>query len=394
MNQSRKSLSLAMIVKDEEDCIKRCLDSVIDLVNEIVIVDTGSTDKTIEICRSYNAQVFSYPWNNDFAAARNFSLDKVTGDWVLWLDADEEVAPESRNQLNNETNFDDYDAFSVPLINFYGEKVDHDQVVQIAQPRLFRNYMGFRFENKIHEWLNLSFAYEQDRVGFLDLKIYHYGYMNAQVDNKQKFNRNVSLLLHELEEEKNHAWTHYYLAAEYYRRNEFKKAFEHINQSITLFINDGIIPPPSMLYSLKYSILMETRSWEGAWPGIKSAVKMFPDYVDLKFYMGVILYYKKMYQEALACFQECLELGENNLNYLSTRGLGSFRAWFYIGLCFEDLKNQEEAFLAYLKALMVSNNFMPAREALIKLIDTHPTLAERIKYLKPEFKELLEKTEV
>ena len=390
MGENKKSLSLAMIVKDEENCIKRCLDSVINLVDEIIIVDTGSTDKTIEICRSYNAQVFPYPWNNNFAEARNFGLDKVTKDWVLWLDADEEVAPENRDQLNKETLFDDYDALSVPLINFYGEKVNYDEVVQIAQPRFFRNHMGFRFENKIHEWLNLSSAYEKDRVGFLDLKIYHYGYMNSQVENKQKFKRNVSLLLRELEEDKSHAWTHYYLAAEYYRSNDFKKAFEYVNQSIKLFINDGIIPPPSMLYSLKYSILMETGSWEGAWPGIKSAVQMFPDYVDLRFYMGVILYYKKMYQEALDCFRECIEMGESNLNYLTIKGLGSFRAWFYAGLCFQELKDEEQAFLAYLKALIISNNFIPAHEAIPKLINMHPALADRIKYLKPDFMKLLQ----
>ena len=388
MNQNQKNLSLAMIVKDEEDCIKRCLDSVINLVDEIIIVDTGSTDKTIEICQSCNAQVFSYQWNNDFAAARNFGLDKVTRDWILWLDADEEVA-ENRNQINQGSLFDDYDALSIPIINFYGEKIDHDQVVQIGQPRLFRNHMGFRFENKVHEWLNLTSAYEQDRVGFLDLKIYHYGYMNSQVDNKQKFNRNVNLLLQELKEEKSHAWTHYYLAAEYNRSNDFKKAFEHVNQSIRLFINEGTIPPPSMLYSLKYSILLETGSWEGAWPGIKSAVSMFPDYVDLKFYMGIILYYRQMYQEALNCFRECIEMGENNLNYLTIKGSGTFRAWLYVGFCFEKLKDEKEAFLAYIKALMLANNFTPAREALDKLINTYPALANHAKHLKPEFKRLL-----
>lgn len=378
-----------MMVKDEENCITRCLDSVIDLVDEIVIVDTGSTDKTIDICRSYNARVFNYAWNNNFAEARNFGLDKVTQDWVLWLDADEEVAREGREQLSSQ-DFADYDAFSVPVINFYGEKVDYDEVVQIAQPRFFRNHMGFRFENKIHEWLNISSAYDQDRVGFLDLKIYHYGYLNTQVENKRKFLRNVNLLLRELDEEKNHAWTHYYLAMEYYRRSQFRTAFEHVNQSITLFIKAGIIPPPSMLYSLKYSILIRTESWEGAWPGIKSAVQMFPDYVDLKFYMGVILYYKQVYQEALDCFQQCIRMGEDNLNYLSIKGLGSFRAWFYMGLCFEKLKDPEEAFLAYLKALIVSNGFLPAREAINNLIDKQPALGELIKHLKPEFRKLLQ----
>ncbi len=365
-----------MIVKDEENCIKRCLDSVKDLVDEIIIVDTGSTDKTIEICDCYNAQVFSYPWNHNFADARNFGLDKATGEWILWLDADEEVGQENREQLNDSSLFEDYDAFSVPLINFYGDQVDLDNIAQIAQPRIFKNYKGFRFENKIHEWLNLSAAYEQDRVGFIDLKIYHYGYMNAMIEDKRKYQRNVNLLLEELKEDNNHAWTHYYLATEYYRRRDFNKAFNEVNQSIALFLKQGLIPPPSMLYSLKYSILIETGSWEGAWPGIQSAVKMFPDYVDLKFYMGVILYYKKMIPEAIESFEECIKLGDDNLNHLSLKGLGSFRAWYYKGLCLEELSREVEATWAYYKAVKLSSSFTHARADLVKLINrlTNSTL--------------------
>lgn len=374
MSSDEKNISVTMIVKDEENGIGRCLNSVKDFVDEIVVVDTGSRDRTIEICRSYNAQVFSFPWNNNFAEARNFGLDKVTGEWVIWLDADEEVVQDNKN-LNRDTLSKDYDAFSVPLINFFGDHVDFDQVAQIAQPRIFRNHRGFQFENKIHEWLNISSAYEKERVGFIDLKIYHYGYMDSVVADKQKYNRNVNLLLQELKEDKDHAWTHYYLAAEYYRRRKFKEAFEHVNQSIFLFLSSQMIPPPSMLYSLKYSILIETGSWEGAWPGIKSAVQMFPDYVDLKFYMGVILYYKKQYEEALTCFKECIQLGEDNLNYLSVKGLGSFRAWHFIGQCLEELNEEEKAILAYQEALKFSNGFTPASEALDKLRIRKPNIS-------------------
>lgn len=366
MDQGKPILSLAMIVKDEERCLKRCLDSVRDLVAEIVIVDTGSIDRTIEICRSYGAKVYSYPWNNNFAAARNFGLNKVKGDWILWLDADEEVVREGREQLSDSSLFEDYDALSVPLINFYGEQVNYDDFVQIAQPRIFRNHQGFQFENKIHEWLNLSKAYAQERVGFIDLKIYHYGYMNARIEDKQKHERNINLLLQELSEDKDNAWVRYYLATEYYRRKNYNEAFEQVNQAIKLFLNLGVIPPPSMLYSLKYSILIQTESWDGAWPGIKSAVQMFPDYVDLKFYMGLILYQKKMIQEALDAFRECIEMGENNLDYLTTKGFGSFRAWYYAGLCLEELDREEEALAAYRKAVEYSNSFTPAREALKK----------------------------
>lgn len=371
MGLGNRKFSLTMIVKDEENCIKRCLDSVRDLADEIVIVDTGSTDQTVEICRSYNAQIFSYPWNNNFADARNFGLNQVKGEWILWLDADEEVIWENQDLFKEDTLFKNYDAFSVPLINFYGDQVNLDEVAQIAQPRIFRNHKGFRFENKIHEWLNLSKAYEEDRVGFIDLKVYHYGYMNARIEDKQKYKRNVNLLLKELEEDTDNPWTRYYLATEHYRRRNLKEAFEQVNESIRQFLKKGIIPPPSMLYSLKYSILIETGSWEGAWPGIESAVKMFPDYVDLIFYRGVILYFKKMPLEALNSFEECIRLGETNLNYLSLKGLGSFRAWYYKGLCLEELKREEEAAFAYLQAINGSNHFTAANEALVKLIHNH-----------------------
>ncbi|MBP1761316.1 MAG: glycosyl transferase, group 2 family, partial [Firmicutes bacterium] len=115
MNQRRPSFSLTMIVKNEEQNIGRCLDSVKNLVGEIIIVDTGSTDRTVEICRSYNAQIFSCPWQDNFAQARNFGLDKVSQDWVLWLDADEEIAPGNRECLNDKSLYDNYDALSVPL---------------------------------------------------------------------------------------------------------------------------------------------------------------------------------------------------------------------------------------------------------------------------------------
>lgn len=372
MGLGNKSLSLVMIVRDEESCLRRCLDSAAALADEIVIVDTGSTDRTVEIAREYDAVIFSFPWGNDFAAARNFSVEKATMDWVLWLDADEEIAPESLDLSIESGLLEQYDALAVPLVNFFGKTVDHDQVVQIAQPRLFKNHLGFRFENQIHEWLNISSAYAQNRVGFLDLVIYHYGYMDPLVENKQKSERNVNLLLQDLKEDKDHAWTHYYLAGEYYRRRKFTDAFEHVNRSIILFLQNGIIPPPSMLYSLKYSILIETGSWEGAWPGIKSAVKMFPDYVDLTFYMGVILYHKKMFKEALACFQKCIEMGEENLNYLCVKGLGSFRAWHFLGLCYEALQNIQEALSAYQKALVAAPGFAPASESMSKLLEQHP----------------------
>src|SRR5262245_1489579 len=85
-------ISAAMIVRDEEAYLDDCLKSIVDEVDEIVIVDTGSRDRTCDIARRYGARLFDLPWTGDFAAARNHALDRASGDWILYIDADERLA--------------------------------------------------------------------------------------------------------------------------------------------------------------------------------------------------------------------------------------------------------------------------------------------------------------
>lgn len=89
------TLSLCMIVKDEERVLARCLDSVRKAVDEIIIVDTGSTDQTKAIARKYTEAIYDFDWVDDFSAARNFSFSKATMDYLLWLDADDVITPEN-----------------------------------------------------------------------------------------------------------------------------------------------------------------------------------------------------------------------------------------------------------------------------------------------------------
>jgi len=95
----KPSLSLCMIVKNEEEYLQECLASVEDVVDEIILVDTGSTDRTVEIAGQFDAEVHHIPWNDDFAAARNESIKHASGDWILQLDADERLDPESKKEL-------------------------------------------------------------------------------------------------------------------------------------------------------------------------------------------------------------------------------------------------------------------------------------------------------
>ena len=100
-NISNPTISLCMIVKDEEKFLPTCLESVKGYVDEIIIVDTGSTDRTIEIARRYNAKIYCHAWENSFSKARNYSLKYATGDWILILDADEEIERKDAYKLRN-----------------------------------------------------------------------------------------------------------------------------------------------------------------------------------------------------------------------------------------------------------------------------------------------------
>ena len=93
--------------------------------------------------------------------------------------------------------------------------------------------------------------------------------------------------------------------------------------------------------------MLETNSLEGAWPGIEKAILLYPDYVDLHFYMGFILYRMENYAEALQAFEKCLELGDHHTKYFVLKGMGSFKAWRYKGLCLEQLGKMDEAQEAY-----------------------------------------------
>ncbi|QGR00135.1 glycosyltransferase [Paenibacillus psychroresistens] len=349
-----------MIVKDEEQFLEACLRSVKDVVDEMIIVDTGSTDSTKEICHKYGALLFDYVWQDDFAAARNYGLVQATGDWILWLDADEEMDINDRFKLRDILYMDEFDLVSLHLINYYGSEINPDESYHIAHTRLFRNHKGILFENKIHESLNI---HNHAPIPMAPIKLHHYGYMNPVVTSKKKLERNLTMLETEIKQGSQNPWTPYHMATEYHRGQQSERAFEFVNLSILLFISQGFTPP-SILYKLKYSIMLSLGCIEGAWPAIEKAIMLYSDYVDLHFYKGLILLAKDRYEEALATFNHCLELGETNLKHLILKGAGSFQAWYQIGRCQEKLGSLDEAIKSYQMSITLSPSFKDPVKAL------------------------------
>ncbi|MFC5560068.1 glycosyltransferase [Ureibacillus thermophilus] len=337
---SSSSISLCMIVKNEEDFIERCLKSVYGIVQEIIIVDTGSTDRTSEICKKYGADVYSYSWNNHFADARNFGIAKAKGDWILWLDADEKLDRSHEDLLIKAIQNPTATMYYLPVINYYGKSfpVDKEKSFIYYQPRLFQNHKGIQFYNRIHETPLFPDVNDSNyTTDYLEIPIHHYGYIEELIAKRKKADRNLQLIEEEYKNPEHSPWIEYHLAYEYYRRGDYQKAFDYLNESIFRFLLNSI-KPPSILYRLKYGILIDTNSLDNALEGIEKAIVLYPDYVDLHFIKGYILFQKKKVEEALDSFEKCLELGEHNPKYLILRGTGSFMAEKYKKLCLEKIQ--------------------------------------------------------
>ncbi|WP_237691034.1 glycosyltransferase [Paenibacillus caui] len=367
-----QKLSLCMIVKDEEDCIADCLQSVKSVVDEMIVVDTGSTDRTVEICESLGAVVHRFVWNGSFSDARNYGLKQATGDWILWLDADEAVDERDVHLLRDALYAPD-PLLSIQLVNYFGERPDPNQTFLIAHTRLFRNRKGFRFRYSIHEMLNADEILAEmgiTKIPTLPIRVHHYGYLDEKNEQKNKLERNLGMLRKEAEKSDHGPWIDYHLASEYYRANQYNESFAYVNRAIVGFLKESLTPP-SLLYRLKYSILINTGSIEGAWPGIERAIMLYPDYVDLHFYKGVVLIAKEMYVEALETFDRCLELGEENLQHLTLKGLGSFQALHFKAYCLEQLGHYQDAADVYARALEISPTFSASKEALQELVKKH-----------------------
>ena len=185
----KQTLSVCMIVKNGQGALYRCLDSVKAAADEIIVCDTGSTDRTVEIAREYTDKVFSIAWEEDFGAARNHSIERATCDWVLWLDADEYLVGAEQLAKYLRDN----------LYNGYVIRQHHHAVDAQFKPdvpvRLFRNHRGIRFFGCVHE--HPEFALNQGvtpAVILSDVYIVHDGYVTEQI-RRGRFLRNLPLLM-------------------------------------------------------------------------------------------------------------------------------------------------------------------------------------------------------
>ena len=217
-----------MIVRNEAKDLPGLLKNISDFADEIIVVDTGSKDKTRKIAKRHpKVSLFHHVWSDDFSHARNISLSHAKGDWILVLDADERI--ENPDVLPSMLSKADVDAYDVRIHNL--QPPGSITNVEISRlPRLFRN-KGYQYEGIIHEQISPSLLRKEAKRSLGDLAIIHHGYQRETVQgNVQRYDRNLSLLRKQLEKTPDDYYYLYHLALMYKKTdiNKAKESFERV----------------------------------------------------------------------------------------------------------------------------------------------------------------------
>ena len=357
-----------MIVKDEEKNLSRCLESVKDLVDEMIIVDTGSTDGTVEIAKSFGAKVFHFAWTDSFSDARNYSLKQAKGDWIMIMDADDEMGDCGPDEIRSLMDDPDADAYFFETISYIGDEPGND-IVKSMNLRLLKNNKGYFFINPVHEQIYSVIMARNPKARIIskDIKVYHYGYLTGSIEQNKKRARNIALLEKQLKETPGYDFVLYNLGSEYCAMDNNEKALEYFEQAYQNFNpKEGF--GPVMIFKMVNCYLFLGRD-ERALALCDSGLGFYPQFTDLVYIKGMIFREAGKTDIAVSHFKRCCEMGEapSCLNVIV--GTGTYRPLFSLGEIYFEMKDYESAAKSFEGSLRINPGFQDAAAMLDKTID-------------------------
>ena len=315
----KPTISLCMITKNEEAFLEQCLNSVKDIVDEIIIVDTGSTDKTREICKNFDFQkikIFDFKWVDDFSAARNESIRHAAKDWVLVLDADETLDEEGKKAIKELIQDKENDAFLLLQKNYTNEasiarfiNEEHKKYGKNYAGwygsfivRLFRNKKGFQFEGTVHELAEPSIESKKGKISATNVVLHHYGNTSPEIVKKKR-QLYLELCKKKASQKKD--------ASSYFELGVLYKENNYAEESIKSF---------------------------------KKALEFNPKHSMALYELGVVCEQQKNYDEAIKNYTESLRIKENS------------EAFQNLGVCYLKKGMLKEAYANIVKAMLLNPN--------------------------------------
>lgn len=352
-------ISQCIIAKNEEENIGHCLNHLKSVADEQIVVDTGSTDRTVEIAKELGAKVFQFDWIDDFSAARNFALSKAKGDWIIFIDCDEYFSEDSVNfikdciiKLGEKKNID---GLACEIINIDS----NNNIIATARnvsTRIFKRKENLKYKNTIHEILYNTKGLKSSPVlaGASDfLKIFHTGYATEEVEKKNKNERNINLLEKELEKNLQDWKLNLYLSKQLNMEKRYEEALDYSLKSLQCIDKTTSYSYYSIIYSnIMLNMIELYKSYEEIKGIFAEAINHFSNFPDYYMYMGMVTLRENRIKESIDYLEKCIYYCENYKMNVECFALGKI----------------DEIYTNLLKAYLVDNNRLKVVELSVSLL--------------------------
>jgi glycosyltransferase involved in cell wall biosynthesis len=327
-----------MIVKNEEETLDKCLSNINNLAEEIILVDTGSTDRTKQIALRHTDKVFDFIWCNDFSKARNFALSKASNDWVLALDADEVIKDfniESIKEFCDHKN--DKIVGRIKIVNEYEDNNGIKRYIERVNRLFNKNY--FNYEGIIHEQLVLKNG-EKYNTENIELVVNHIGYSKEVINRTNKIERNIELLKKASKENPRDSYLYYQLGKSYFMGKDYSNAYEAFKTALPLMDNFYYEYAQDLVESYGYTLINMSLFKEAM--ELYKYEKYYGKSPDFLFLLGLIEMNNANFQKSAETFLKCTEFKEGKIE-----GITSFLPLYNVGVIFECLGFKEQAMHYY-----------------------------------------------
>ena len=311
----KPSISLCMIAKDEEKYLEQCLNSVKDLVDEMIVIDTGSKDKTKEIAKKFGAKIIGFKWVDNFSQARNESLKHATKDWILVLDADEVLDEEGIEKIKELVAKEGIDAYSLVQKNYTSDSSISGFIAEDGKSeykykgwygsiivRLFKNKKDYIFKGIVHELIEPSVYSKNGKIAPSGVFIHHYGNIDSKILKKKK--KSYLELAKKKAKDSSSADSYFELGVLYKENEDFDEAIKALKKAVDIDKNHelsyfelGIIYEKLKEYDKAIGNYLESNK-------IKENAEVLSG-------MGVCYLKKDMLKEAYKSLSRALELSPN-----------------------------------------------------------------------------------
>ena len=353
MSNNSKTISLCMIVKDEESYIESCIKSVLPIIDEIIVVDTGSVDGTTEIAKRYGAKIFHHKWEYSFSAARNVYIKHAAMDWILVLDADERVDSESLLGIDNlVSDKGDFMGFSFILRNYTNDSTtlgwspseennhfrnEFSGWYPTHSIRLFRNRKDIYYTRTVHESVRESINKIHGKIMDVDIPIHHLGNRRGKENKSAKMEMYERLGKRQIKLEPKDAQAYFELGRIYRERGEHEMAEKILKKANE--IDEGY----PQIHNELGTVYLRQERLDDAMRALKKAVLLDPFFADAHYNLGNLYERLNEYDKAMESYRKATEINPQFAN-----------AYNNLGLILDERGEINEAIEAYMKAIEIN----------------------------------------